>query len=37
MNEKIKMRLDIFRSLPTEKLDKPALRRELASIGGAAA
>lgn len=30
----IKMRLDIFRSLPLEKLDKLALQRELAKIGG---
>ncbi|SFV09138.1 arsenate reductase ArsC [Pseudoduganella namucuonensis] len=30
----IKTRLDIFRSLPIEKLDKLALRRELAKIGG---
>lgn len=30
----IKTRLDIFRSLPLEKLDKLALQRELAKIGG---
>jgi len=30
----IKTRLDIFRSLPIEKLDKLALKRELAKIGG---
>lgn len=30
----IKTRLDIFRSLPIEKLDKLALQRELARIGG---
>jgi len=33
----IKTRLDIFRSLPIEKLDKLALKRELAKIGGGAA
>jgi arsenate reductase (thioredoxin) len=30
----IKTRLDIFRSLPIEKLDKLALQRELSKIGG---
>ena len=30
----IKTRLDIFRSLPLEKLDKLALQREMARIGG---
>lgn len=30
----IKTRLDIFRSLPLEKLDKLAMQRELAKIGG---
>ncbi len=30
----IKTRLDIFQSLPLEKLDKLALQRELARIGG---
>lgn len=30
----IKTRLDIFRSLPLEKLDKLALQREMAKIGG---
>lgn len=33
----IKTRLDIFRSLPLEKLDKLALQREMARIGGAQA
>ncbi len=31
----IKTRLDIFKSLPIEKLDKLALQREMAKIGGA--